>query len=74
LFRLFGFSVQQYPVEIVKTEVKKFTQIVQEFDIEISDFESDMGLRHVKNMLRQWKKEEQQNNKEEELMNLFFGK
>ena len=74
LLSVFGFGVQQYPVETVKKEVKNIKDIVQGFDVEISQFESDMALRHIKEMLRQWKKDEQQNNHEEELMNLFFGK
>ncbi len=74
LFSVFGFSVQQYPVEIVKTEVKKTIGIVQEFESDINNFESDRALRHVKEMLKQWKKDEQQYNQDEELIKLFFGK
>ena len=68
----FGFSVQRYPVEIVQKEVKNIENTVKQFESDIKDFESPMALRHVKEMLKQWKQNQREFD-EDELMDIFFG-
>ena len=60
LVNLFGFSAQRYPVEIVRRAVINAAEIAQNFESDIKDFESSMALRHVKQMLKQWKYREQE--------------
>ena len=65
LVNLFGFSAQRYPVEIVRQAVINATEIVQNFESDIKDFESSMALRHVKEMLKQWKHREKEFDEDE---------
>ena len=67
----FGFSVQRYPVEIVQKEVKNSENTVKEFERDIKDFESPMALRHVKEMLKQWKQNQNEFD-EDEIMRMLF--
>ena len=67
----FGFSVQRYPVEIVQKEVKNTENTVKEFERDIKDFESPMALRHVKEMLKQWKQNQNEFD-EDEIMRMLF--
>ncbi len=55
LANLFGYSIQQYPVEMVKRQVEIATETARNFENDIADFESDLALRHVNEMIKQWK-------------------
>jgi hypothetical protein len=72
LVNQFGFSVQRYPVEIVKQHLKNTQDIAEDFENDISNFESDMALRHVKNMIKQWKQQEKELD-DEEIIRLLLG-
>jgi hypothetical protein len=72
LVNQFGFSVQRYPVEIVRQHVKTAHDIAKDFESDIANFESDMALRHVKNMIKQWKQQENELD-DEEIMRMLFG-
>jgi hypothetical protein len=72
LVNQFGFSVQRYPVEIVRQHVKTAHDIAKDFESDIANFESDMALRHVKNMIKQWKQQENELD-DEEIMRMMFG-
>lgn len=71
LVNQFGFSVQKYPVEIVQQHVRSAKDIAQNFESDIADFESDLALRHVKEMIKQWKQREKEFD-EEEIMRMLF--
>ncbi len=73
LVNQFGYTVQRYPVEIVKKHINKATAVAKEFEMDIAGFESDTALRHVKEMIKQWKQNEKQNNEDEEIMRMLFG-
>lgn len=68
----FGFAVQRYPVEIVQSEVKNVENTVKNLERDIKDFESPMALRHVKQMLKQWK-QKQEDFEDDELMDMLFS-
>lgn len=65
LLNLFGYAIQRQPVEIVQQHVKSAKDIAQNFESDIADFESDMALRHVKEMIKQWKNREEDFDEEE---------
>ncbi len=69
----FGYTVQMYPVETVKKQVNKANLVAKEFEVHTTNFESDMALRHVKEMIKQWKIDEKKNDEDEEIIRLFFG-
>ena len=69
----FGFSVQKYPVQIVRQQVENTNEVAQNFENDIADFESDLALRHVNEMIKQWKQKKQNLNEEEEMLKMFFG-
>lgn len=72
LVNLFGFSAQRYPVEIVRQEVINATEIAQNFESDINEFESPMALRQVKEMLKQWKQQEKEFD-EDKILKILFG-
>ncbi|MEY2917940.1 MAG: hypothetical protein RIS73_1654, partial [Bacteroidota bacterium] len=72
LVNQFGFSVQRYPVEIVRQHVKTAQDIAVGFESDIANFESDMALRHIKEMIKQWKQQEKELD-DEEIMRMLFG-
>ena len=67
----FGYAVQRYPVATVQTEIKHIETVVKDLNMDIKYFESPMALRHVKEMLKQWKKSRQEFD-EDELMRMLF--
>jgi len=72
LTNLLGFSVQKHPVEMVKHQVKNVTATANNFERDIDDFESAQALRHVNEMLRQWKQHLQNFDEGEELLSKMF--
>lgn len=72
LVNLFGYSVQNSPVQTIQHHVKSANDITREFENNIADFESEVGLRHVKEMIKQWKNRKEEFN-EEEIMKMLFG-
>jgi hypothetical protein len=73
LVNQFGYTVQRYPVEIVKKHINKATAVAKEFEMDIAGFESDTALRHIKEMIKQWKQNEKQTDEDEEIMRMLFG-
>lgn len=71
LVNIFGYSVNRYPIETVQKHVASAKEIAKNFESDAKDFESDLALKHVKEMLKQWKKREKEFD-EEEMMSLFF--
>jgi hypothetical protein len=74
LVNQFGYTVQRYPVEIVRKHINKATAIAKEFEMDITDLKSDTALRHIKEMIKQWKQNQKQNDEDEEIMRMFFDR
>jgi hypothetical protein len=51
----FGWEIQRYPVETVKTNVTYFKELLASFKTNIEDLKSEYALRYTKQMIRQWK-------------------
>lgn len=71
LLNVFGFSIFRHPIETIQKQVESVREITKNFESDAKDFESDLALKHVKEMLKQWKKREKEFD-EEEMMSLFF--
>jgi len=77
LFELFGLSVQQYPIESVHQHLAELKQIQLAFKKDLKAFQSPTALRHIKEMIQEWKQDQQQkreaNDIEEEFMRMMFS-
>lgn len=72
LVNQFGYAVQKYPVEMVQQQLKTAQTIARDFEDNITNFTSAHALRHVKEMLKQWKLQEQELDEQEEIMRMLF--
>lgn len=72
LVNLFGYSIQHSPVQTMQHHVKNANDVVTEFENNITDFESEVGLRHVKEMIKQWENREDEFD-EKKIMKMLFG-
>ncbi len=71
LFRVFGWSIQRYPVKTVQKHLQEVRQGVEDLKTDIADFSSDYGLRHIKQMIKYWKLLREQD-EEDELMRILY--
>ncbi len=51
----FGWEIQRYPVETVRTNVTYFEELLASFKTHIEDLKSEYALRYTKQMIKQWK-------------------
>jgi hypothetical protein len=72
LVNQFGYTVQKYPVEMVQQQLKTAQTIARDFEDNITNFTSAFALRHVKEMLKQWKLQEQELDEQEEIMRMLY--
>jgi hypothetical protein len=72
LVNQFGYNLQRFPVEMIRAHVKNLKEITLNFESDISDFQSDMALRYVNEMIKQWKKKEDDMD-DEEIFKMLFG-
>ena len=68
----FGFSIHHAPLEIIRKHVMEARDLANQFNNDITNFESPMALRHVKEMIKKWKKREEEYD-DEEMIRLLFG-
>jgi hypothetical protein len=77
LTELFGLSVQQYPIESVHQHLAELKQIRSAFKKDLKAFQSPTALRHIKEMIQEWKQDQQQKREatdiEEEFMRMMFS-
>ncbi len=72
----FGFAIRRYPVQTMHNEVTSSENTIKEFNRDINYFESPMGLRHVKAMLKEFKKRQNEFEdafEDDELMRMLFS-
>jgi len=68
----FGYGIQRDPVNVLHHHVKEAKDLVNNFKTDIADFEGDMALRNVKDMIKQWKQQDKEPS-DVELMQMFFN-
>ena len=76
LVQQFGWNIQRAPVQTVQKHLMETEERVKNFIININDLKSDLALRYIKQMIKQWKEmqdEEEYYNKEE-LYQILYGK
>lgn len=72
LFSQFGYSMQNSPVQMVQKQIKSAQNIAKNIEKDITDFESELGLRHVKKMIKQWKQQHKEFD-DDEMFKMLFG-
>ncbi len=55
LLEEFGWQIQRYPIEIIRSNVTYVNELIGSFKANISDFKSEYALRYIKQMIKQWK-------------------
>jgi hypothetical protein len=77
LIELFGLSVQRYPIETVHQHLADLKQIESAFKKDLRAFQSPTALKHVKEMIQEWKQDQRQkseaNDIEEDFMRMMFS-
>ena len=77
LLQEFGWDVKRYPVQTVQKHLQETEQRVENFKTNITDFKSDLALRYIKQMIKQWKEmqqEEEEEFDEQEILRMLFGR
>jgi hypothetical protein len=75
LLQQFGWDIRRAPVQTVQKHLVKIYERVKNFKININDFKSDLALRYIKQMIKQWKEDQEDDNiTEEELYKMLYGK
>ena len=69
----FGFKLHNQPVEFVKEQVKNVQALTLNMESNIRNFKSDLALRFVNELIKQWKKREDDLDDEEEFLRLIYG-
>jgi hypothetical protein len=72
LVNKFGYGLQGNPVQTIQKQLNVIEETLRNFESDLSDFESALALRHVKEMIRQWKQRENDFD-EEKMLKIFFG-
>ncbi len=76
LMEVCGISVHRNPLETVYQHLNGLKQIESAFKKDLKAFQSPTALKHIKEMIQEWKKHQQQNrvfhDMEEEFMNIIF--
>jgi len=76
LMEVCGISVQRYPLETVYQHLNELKQIESAFKKDLKAFQSPTALKHIKEMIQEWKQDRQQKREvddmEEEFMNMVF--
>jgi hypothetical protein len=72
LLQSFGYTIARNPVKIMQENIKSSIDILHEFEHNIADFESDMALRHVKQMIKQWKDQDKELD-EDDILRILLG-
>lgn len=60
LLEEFGWEIQRYPIEIIRSNVTYVNELVGSFKANISDFKSEYALRYIKQMIKQWKQAQEE--------------
>ena len=77
LMEVCGGSVQRYPIETVHQHLAELKQIESAFKKDLKAFQSPTALKHIKEMIQEWKQGQQQkkefNDIEDEFMRMMFS-
>ena len=76
LLEEFGWGVKRFPVQTVQKHLVETAERVETFKNNIIDFKSDLALRHIKQMIKQWKQmdEEDQFLSDEDIFRILSKK
>ena len=72
----FGWDVKRFPVQTVQKHLVETEYMVEHFKNCVLDFKSDLALRYIKQMIKQWKqlKDEEQFLNEEDIFRILSKK
>ncbi len=72
LLEEFGWQIQRYPIEIIRSNVTYVNELVGSFKANISDFKSEYALRYIKQMIKQWKQAQEEMDEGPSVQNYFL--